>query len=187
MRARPPVAAPTDGTPLTPAWHRGPQQPGTAWGPWSTAAQPGWAWSGSTCTGTTPHLQGQKSLLSHFIMIYGDTTAPLLPRGSVVQPLHEGVEREARQLHQNKTTKRLEDHSRKSPFAQSKIHTNTHVCACESRLLCFSSYHVRFDATSVLVGVFTPTFSFFFSRRKQAEQEWKVDFRETKGGRKEWR
>lgn len=81
MRARPPVAAPTDGTPLTPAWRQGPQQPGTAWGPWSTAAQPRWAWSGSTCTGTTPHLQGQKSLLAYFIIIYGDTTAPLLLRG----------------------------------------------------------------------------------------------------------
>lgn len=50
----------------------------------------------------------------------------------------EGAEREVRQRHQNKTTKRLEDHSRKSPFAQSKIHTSSHVCACESRG-CFGS------------------------------------------------
>lgn len=73
IRAYPPVAVPTDGTPQFPVWRQGPQQPGTAWGTWSTAGQPGWAWSGSTCTGTTPHLQGEKSLI-----IYWDATAPLV-------------------------------------------------------------------------------------------------------------
>lgn len=53
-----PVAVPTAGTPQSQVWHQDRRQLGTARGTWPTAGPPGWAWSGSTCTGTTHHLQG---------------------------------------------------------------------------------------------------------------------------------
>lgn len=73
VRAYLPVAVPTDGTPQILAWRRGPQQPGTAGGTWSTADQPDWKGSGSTCTGTPLHLEGEKSLIIHC----NTETAPL--------------------------------------------------------------------------------------------------------------
>lgn len=76
IRACPPVAVPTDGTPQTPVWRQGPQQPGRAWGAWSTAGQPGWAWTGSTCTGTRLHLQGQRSLIIYRDNNGGSEAAP---------------------------------------------------------------------------------------------------------------
>lgn len=96
----------------------------------------------------------------------------------------EGAKREVRQLRQNKTTKRLEDHSMRSPFAQSKIHTNSHVCTCESGG-CFVSLPIMFGLKQRLRSLLF-SHRFFFGR-KEAEQEWKLDFRETKGGRKKWR
>lgn len=51
------VAVPTAETLRSRAWRQAPQRPGTARETWPTAGSPGWAWSESTCTGTSHRLE----------------------------------------------------------------------------------------------------------------------------------
>lgn len=53
-------AVPTVGTLWSRAWRRDPRWLGKARETWSTADQPGWVWSGSTCTGTSLHLEEER-------------------------------------------------------------------------------------------------------------------------------
>lgn len=180
IRAYPPVAVPTDGTPQIPVWRQGPQQPGTAWGTWSTADQPGWAGSGSTCTGTTLHLQGQKSRI-----IYRDTTAVTgRTRQRLPTSVHRLMVKERRGKWGSATKIKQQNVSRitaGSPRSPSQKYTQAAMFAPASPAAALVLFYQSVWCSGCARCCFHTLF-FFFVRRKHAEQEWKLDFRETKQG-----